>query len=121
MSSSLLKAMKLIDWQVRDPAILPYAPIAPQPTARVRETTYCWIIGTDLLWRADLAKALGDIPCQVIAIPADAAGDLLPQDWLIWHNQSVDPAISVRRQISVDSRSPSAKRQLWQDICRYDD
>lgn len=121
MSSFLLKAMKLIDWQVRDPAILPYAPRVIQPTVAVRDTTYCWIIGTDLPWRADLMKVLGDMPCQVIASPADAAGDLLPQDWLIWHNQPIEPAISIRRQISVDSRSPSAKRQLWQDICRYDD
>jgi DNA polymerase III psi subunit len=109
---SLLRHLKITDWQLRHPEQLPYAPSADHGLP------VCWVVGSLPDWIADLCLILRVARYQHLLEAAKLPAHLAEHDWILWvgHSPATYPHA---RQLSLLSSS-SAKQQLWHQICQYE-
>lgn len=126
MFSSHLRAMHLINWQVRDPTLLPYAKAEPVASVDVRDETYCWIIGTPMTWLPDLLLLLGQVSVQQISVAQLSETQILAQDWVFFMHQPEPMKVATEKcfivpelQSTQGHDSGAEKRRLWQEIAHY--
>jgi DNA polymerase III psi subunit len=109
---SLLRHLKLTDWQLCHPDQLPYVPNAAQGLP------VCWVVGSLPDWIADLCLILRVARHQHLPEVAALPEQIPEHDWILWVGNN-SQSYPHERQLSLSALS-SAKQQLWHQICQYE-
>ena len=113
---SILRHMQLINWQLKYPARLPFAPVK----SASQSVPVCWVVGALPCWISDLCLVLHLAEYRHVASQTELPAILPAEDWVLWSGELHQPENYLHQhQLSVDS-SPAAKRQLWNQICQYE-